>query len=123
MERRLLLSALVVTTTADSGPGSLRQELTGANDTPGGNQITFDIPTSDPGFTPPSGGLPGYWTITPASALPTISRDPATPDVPNPLAIDGTSQPGYKGTPVIQLNGINAGAGVDGLLITGETAP
>ncbi|CAA9542696.1 MAG: hypothetical protein AVDCRST_MAG88-147, partial [uncultured Thermomicrobiales bacterium] len=48
-----------VTTTAESGPGSLRQAILDANGTPGGDTITF--------------GVTG--TITLASALPTITGD------------------------------------------------
>jgi len=50
-----------VTTTADSGPGSLRQAILNANANPGPDQITFAIP----------GG--GLHTITPPSPLPTIT--------------------------------------------------
>src|SRR5262249_10566708 len=51
---------------------------------------------------------PGVQTIAPLSPLPTIT---------NPVRIDGESQPGYSGTPLIELNGSQAGSG-DGLLIT-----
>jgi titin len=34
-----------------------------------------------------------------------------------PLTIDATTQPGYSGSPIVELNGINAGAGADGLEI------
>ncbi len=44
--------------------------------------------------------------IQPASALPTISA---------PVIIDGTSQPGYMGTPIIQIDGTSAGSNVSGL--------
>ena len=33
------------------------------------------------------------------------------PDITDPVIIDGTSQPGYAGTPLIELNGANAGGG------------
>ena len=33
------------------------------------------------------------------------------------MQIDGTTQPGYSGTPLIQLNGTSAGAGVSGLTL------
>src|SRR3954471_7177693 len=52
---------LVVTTTADSGPGSLREAIETANATPGLDTITFDIPGS------------GVHTIQPLSALPPIA--------------------------------------------------
>jgi len=51
----------------------------------------------------------GVQTISPSSALPTIS---------DRLTIDGTTQPGYAGSPIIELNGASAGAGVDGLTIS-----
>ena len=48
-------------------------------------------------------------TIAPLSSLPAIT---------NPVLIDGFSQPGYAGTPLIELSGSQAGSG-DGLTITG----
>ena len=49
-------------------------------------------------------------TIAPLSALPAITK---------PVLIDGFSQPGYAGTPLIELSGSQAGGG-DGLTITGS---
>ena len=90
----------MVTTTADSGPGSLRQAILDANAThgPEPDTIAFAIPG------------PGVQTIAPLSALPAITR---------PVLIDGLSQPGYAGTPLIELSGRQAGGG-DGLTITGS---
>jgi titin len=51
----------------------------------------------------------GPRTIAPLSALPTITH---------PVIIDGTTQPGYAGTPIIELSGASAGTGVTGLTIT-----
>src|SRR6185295_985574 len=51
----------------------------------------------------------GVRTITPLSALPTIT---------DPVVIDGSTQPGFAGVPIIELNGTSAGSGVNGLLIT-----
>ncbi len=82
----------LVTSPADSGPGSLRQAITNANNTPGLNTITF--------------ALPGSGVITLGSELPTIM---------DPVVIDGTSQPGFAGSPIIQING--AGMAVDGLTL------
>jgi len=50
-----------------------------------------------------------YYTITPLSALPEIT---------SPVFIDGTSQPGYEGTPIIQISGYQAGEGLSGLVIS-----
>ena len=91
-----LTVAGAVTTTADSGAGSLRQAILDVNSCPGLNTIAFNIPGA------------GVKTITPLSALPTIT---------DPVIIDGTSQPGFAGSPLIELNGASAGA-VNGLLIT-----
>src|SRR5437016_3422460 len=74
LERRLLLStAFPVTTTADSGPGSLRQAILDANSTPGADVIQFNIDGA------------GVHTIAPLTSLPPIT---------DPLTIDGHSQPG-----------------------------
>jgi streptogramin lyase len=86
----------VVTTTADSGAGSLRQAILNANANLGTDTITFQVPGS------------GIHVIQPASPLPQIT---------DPLVIDGTSQPGYAGSPLIQLDGTNAGSGSNGLVI------
>lgn len=91
-------ATLVVTTTADSGPGSLRDAIETANSTPGPDTITFNIPGS------------GVQTIQPLSALPTIT---------DPVVIDGSSQPGYSDSPLIELSGTSAGNTASGLTITG----
>jgi hypothetical protein len=39
------------------------------------------------------------------------------PAIIGPVVIDGTTQPGYAGSPIIELNGTSAGAGVSGLQI------
>lgn len=84
----------IVNTTADSGAGSLRQAILDADGSPGSNTITFQI----------SGTAP--FTITPLSALPSVAQ---------PTLIDGTTQSGFAGTPVIELNGTSAGSGSPGL--------
>lgn len=85
---------LTVTSANDSGAGSLRQAILDANATNGLDTIVFQIPGA------------GVHTLAVLSALPTIS---------DAAVIDGTSQPGYAGTPLIELNGASAGAGSDGL--------
>ena len=82
--------AFTVTTTADSGPGSLRQAILDSDAAAGGmNRIVFAIPGSGPEQI----GL--------LSPLPTITAS---------VAIDGTTQPGYAGAPLIALTA--AGPGV-----------
>jgi CSLREA domain-containing protein len=72
------------------------QEANHANN-PGLDTISFSI----------AGG--GPHTISPGSALPTIT---------DPVVIDGTSEPDFAGTPVVELDGSGAGALVNGLRIT-----
>lgn len=88
----------IVTSTADSGPGSLRQAILDSDTATGGtNTIAFDIPG------------PGEQTIAPLSPLPAITAS---------VLIDGTSQPGYAGTPLIAVSGL-AGGNPDSLVISG----
>jgi titin len=86
-----------VTTVADSGAGSLRQAILNANGNTGLDTIAFNLSGTGP------------FTITPASALPEIT---------DPVVIDGTTQPGYTGTPLIEINGSSLTSGTDGLLIS-----
>src|SRR6266567_2845791 len=87
-----------VLNTNDTGAGSLRQAILDANNAVGNDLIDFRIPGTKP------------YAITPASALPSIT---------DPVTIDGTTQTNFTGTPIIQLNGANAGASANGLLILG----
>jgi parallel beta-helix repeat protein len=95
-EDRLLPSTYAVINTADTGQGSLRQALLDANANSGPNTIIFDIRGE------------GGHTIQPGSPLPTITRA---------VTIDGTYQPGYNGSPLIEIDGEFAGTGVNGLTI------
>ena len=90
-----VVAAYIVINTADSGPGSLRNAIEAADASSGGFVIEFDIAT-------------GPQTIAPSSALPAIT---ATVDV------DATTQPGYTGTPLIDLDGTSAGGGTSGLVL------
>jgi titin len=93
--RALAYDPFLVTNKADSGIGSLRQVILNANNHPGVDTIHFQIGS-------------GPQAIVLSSPLPTIT---------DPVTIDGTSQPGYGGTPQIQLDGSAAGAGANGLVI------
>ena len=88
-----------VTTTADSGPGSLRQAILDAENTMGAGLDTIEF------------AIPGAstQTISPVSPLPALTTS---------ILVDGLSQPGYAGTPLIELSGQSAGP-ADGLTITG----
>ena len=63
---------------------------------PGVDTIDFNIPGTGP------------FTITPASALPNLSH---------PAFIDGESQPGYSGAPIIQIQGPGNSPVEDGLTL------
>ncbi len=98
VEERLLLSTFKVTNTNDdTNMGSLRWAIGQSNATPGSNTIDFSI------------ALAGVQTINLTSSLPAITV---------PVTIDGTSEPGYTTSPLVELNGAGAGKGVDGLDIS-----
>jgi len=86
---------VAVGTSADC---TLREAIVEANARAGKDTINFDIAGT------------GVHTISPTSALPTVT---------DPAVIDGTSQPGYDGFPIIEIEGSGAGTGASGLTITG----
>jgi|GEM_PF-2965824 len=94
LEGRLLMSTYMVTTNADSGAGSLRDAISLANGHAGADSIQFNLPA-------------GQTSIAVSSALPAIT---------DALTIDATTQPGYAGKPVVELNGASAGSS-SGLLV------
>ena len=79
-------SIFTVYSNADSGSGTLRAAIAAANTTAAADKIVF--------------ALPGSTTIALLSCLPPIYE---------PLEIDGTTQPGFAGTPIVELDGTNAG--------------
>lgn len=99
----MVVAGGIVTNTNNSGPGSLRDAITYANGNSGADVITFCIATTDPNFN----NATGAYTITPTGGLPQLGSD---------LTVDGWSQPGFAGTPVIELNG-SASPGNFGFII------
>jgi hypothetical protein len=95
LEDRLTPSTFTVVNVNDSGSGSLRAAITSANASTG-NLLKFSIPGR------------GVHTINLLSPLPAIAKDNTH--------ILGDSQPGYRGKPLIELDGALAGP-ADGLLI------
>src|SRR5262245_37491608 len=96
LEDRCLLATFTVTNTGDNGgvnpvpfagTGTLRQAIVDANASAntGGNPdvIAFDIPGA------------GVQTIAPLAELRRISEA---------VVLDGTTQPGFSGSPLIELN-------------------
>src|SRR5262249_8394753 len=88
LEDRTLPSTFTVINTQDDGPGSLQQAIVDANYISAGpDTIDFNIPGA------------GVQTIALLHALPQITEE---------VTIDGTSQPGFAGQPIIELNGASA---------------
>ncbi|HEX6182690.1 MAG TPA: FG-GAP-like repeat-containing protein [Pyrinomonadaceae bacterium] len=87
-------NTLVVNNVNDSGAGSLRQAILDSNATAGTQTITFNIPGA------------GVRTISPTSALPVFT---------DRVVVDGLTQPGFAGLPLVEVNGAGAGAVVAGL--------
>jgi uncharacterized repeat protein (TIGR01451 family) len=97
-------ATFTVTSTADSGAGSLRQAILDANAAGPGNTIAFALPGSGP------------FVIAPASGLPTITATGTT--------VDGCSQPGTdcSGLPLtlqVELTGQGLGITAHGVTIRG----
>ncbi len=72
---------------------TLRAAIAEANASSMINEVAFDIPTSDTGY---AAGPPASWTIAVGSAYPSFAQ---------PLTIDGSTQPGWSGTPIVVLDG------------------
>lgn len=85
----------VVTNTNNHGAGSLRDAIVNANATVGTDTIVFNIPG------------PGVKTINLVNQL---------PDITDAIVIDATTQPGYAGSPLVEINGV-AISGTRGLVI------
>jgi CSLREA domain-containing protein/uncharacterized repeat protein (TIGR01451 family) len=82
-----------------AGDCTLREAIENANTVVGPDEIDFDI----------SGTAP--FTITLSSELPPIT---------DPVVIDGTTQPGYSGSPVVEVSG-NAQAVSNGFVLSNNT--
>jgi uncharacterized repeat protein (TIGR01451 family) len=95
-------AVFTVTNTKNSGGGSLRTAITGANGTPG-STVQFAIPTSDSGYT----AARGVFTIRITSALPAITA--------NGTIVDGSTQTTAIGNTNPRLLGTGGTVGVDGL--------
>ncbi|MBI3193742.1 MAG: right-handed parallel beta-helix repeat-containing protein, partial [Ignavibacteriae bacterium] len=95
-----LTSTFVVTNTNNNGAGSLKQAIFDANENPGLDFITFNI-------------APGGHQV--------IHADSVLPEITDSVIIDATTQPGYAGLPLIEIDGTNAGVrqfSYGGLLIS-----
>ncbi|HKR10428.1 MAG TPA: Calx-beta domain-containing protein [Pyrinomonadaceae bacterium] len=88
--------SFTVTNANDQGSGSLREAIVNANATPGPDTIVFNIP---------------------GAGVKTISLSTPLPEITGQVVIDATTQPGYTGAPLIELDGLAAGASGSGLVI------
>jgi parallel beta-helix repeat protein len=96
LEERAVPATFTVTNTNSSGAGSLRQAILNANASPGADTIAFNI------------GGAGVHVLLPTTALPALT---------GPTAVRGATQPGFSGSPLIELNGLFAGASSQGLVL------
>jgi hypothetical protein len=97
LEDRCLLANFSVLNVNNAGPGSLRQAILDANALAGPDLILFNV----------GGG--GPQSIRPTAALPAIT---------GPVTVDGRTQPGFVGVPLIEIDGSFAGV-ANGLMISG----
>jgi hypothetical protein len=102
---------IFVTTTSDTGIGSLRQAIIKADTSSRADTIQFNIPTSDPGYN----GDRGVWMIQPDTVLPSLLGDSTF--------INGNSQSLHQGDtnpygPEIEIDGTNVEE--SGIIIEGS---
>ena len=95
LEERQLLATYVVSNTTDSGTGSLRQAILDSNASTARDTIAFSIASISKSIEPKSG----------------------LPPITDPVTIDATTQPGYAGTPIVELSGKLLSNGEYGLIL------
>lgn len=88
-------ATFTVTNTAEAGPGSLTDAIDAANANPGLDTIAFSI------------GSGNDQTI--------VMSDRLLPTITDPVVIDGTTEPGFAGVPLIRLQGHGTGTSTVGL--------
>jgi parallel beta-helix repeat protein len=84
LSRPAAADTFVVTSIEDEGAGTLRQAIMDANARTGPDTIAFSLDG------------PGTQTITPETPL---------PDISDALVIDGATQPGFAGAPLVEIDG------------------
>jgi len=91
---RVIPVRLLVIRIEDTGPDTLRQAILDGNASPGGNIIVFDLPGEGPQ---------------------TIHLESPLPPITSPTTIDGSTQPGFTGAPIVTFEGESNA--FDGLVI------
>jgi hypothetical protein len=97
MEDRVLFATILVTNTNNSGGGSLRDAMLRANKSSDADVIQFKIGT-------------GRRSIAPLTALPQLKYV---------TSLDGSTQGGYAGKPLIEIRGDRMGSTTAGLVLHG----
>jgi photosystem II stability/assembly factor-like uncharacterized protein len=82
--------SFVVVNANNHGTGSLRQAMLDANATAGADTIVFNIP---------------------GSGIHTIDLLVGLPEITDQVTIDATTQPGFSGSPLVELNGVGVSGG------------
>jgi len=95
LESRRVLASFVVVNTNDSGPGSIREAILRSNQNPGLDSIVFAI----------------------ADALKSIKVTAPLPNIVDQVILDATTQPGYAGKPLVELQGSLLASRENGLSI------
>jgi hypothetical protein len=85
-------SYMPLVNTNDSGQGSLRQVILNANAIAGADTVRFELTGA------------ATYTIQPLTALPIVT---------DPLTIDGTTQAGFGGAPIVELDGAAVSIGLE----------
>jgi parallel beta-helix repeat protein len=125
-----VFSPYMVTTTADSGPGSLRDAINKINEDNAGTQYVGlhgvdEIDFNITGASDTAGGGTGYNSATGVATIKPLS---ALPEITNAVLIDGYTEPGASANTLttgdnavlkIVLDGSQVGAATDGLVIAG----
>ncbi len=121
-------AALTVTTTADAGLGSLRQAIIDATINAEANTVTFNIPTSDPGYDAGQ----NRFTISMLSPLPDVPLAPLTINNNQPHAVTVRGNNTFRifklvNSAVLVINNLtisngSSGAGLGGGILMGNSA-
>jgi hypothetical protein len=115
---QILVGGVVVTTTSDLANGNT-SSVAALNANNGGDGISLREAILATNATP-NGSTPDIIIFGIGSGLQTITPTSALPPITDAVFIDGTTQSGFVGTPLIELNGASAG-GI-GMSITAGSA-
>lgn len=100
-----LAKEIIVSTTADSGEGSLRAAILEANSNQGVDRIVFNIPMTDKGYLAPKITGQNGWAFF-------IRLEKALPEVTDRVIVDGQSQTRFTGDTNSAIPGVSTGAEV-----------